>query len=254
MNEFYVYEIIDPRNNLPFYVGKGSKNRDTWHIEQIKKGYSTGNKYKDRIIKKLIDLGYEPKINRVYVTESESDAYNKEAELIRKYGRRNIDENGILTNVCKDNRPPLQKHSDEQREKFRQRMIGNTINTGRVQSKDERKKRSISLKETYASGRRRVTESTRKIISETHRGKHVDENTRRILSEKAKIAHKWRLGKTNEEIYGKEKAKSIAEKKKQHLPPNRKEITIDGITYESIKQASLDLGISEYKAKKRAQK
>ena len=33
---FYVYMLIDPRNNKPFYVGKGKGNRVFQHVEDAK--------------------------------------------------------------------------------------------------------------------------------------------------------------------------------------------------------------------------
>jgi hypothetical protein len=35
---FYVYDLIDPRNNRTFYVGKGSGDRVSEHVRDAKKG------------------------------------------------------------------------------------------------------------------------------------------------------------------------------------------------------------------------
>jgi hypothetical protein len=32
---FYVYELRDPANNLPFYVGKGTRVRMTQHVRDV---------------------------------------------------------------------------------------------------------------------------------------------------------------------------------------------------------------------------
>jgi hypothetical protein len=36
--KWYVYELIDPRTNRPFYVGKGSGNRIDHHEKEADKG------------------------------------------------------------------------------------------------------------------------------------------------------------------------------------------------------------------------
>jgi hypothetical protein len=33
---YYVYELIDPRNNLPFYTGKGKEERMYLHVKKVK--------------------------------------------------------------------------------------------------------------------------------------------------------------------------------------------------------------------------
>lgn len=65
-----------------------------------------------------------------------------------------------------------------------------------------------------------------------------------------KINKAWRIGKTNEEIFGIEKAKEIREKKSKLKPPNCKTTTINGVIYQSIKEAATKLNTTEYKAKK----
>lgn len=39
--EFYVYELRDPRNGLPFYVGKGKGDRINAHEREARKGVSS---------------------------------------------------------------------------------------------------------------------------------------------------------------------------------------------------------------------
>lgn len=104
---YYVYELIDPRNNMPFYVGKGSGRRAVTHLWPVPE---TRNEYKENKIAAIRNHGLEPIIK--YVAENIVDeglAYKIEEDLIKQYGRKGYDENGILTNICKDARPPNHK-------------------------------------------------------------------------------------------------------------------------------------------------
>jgi hypothetical protein len=38
MSRFFVYDLIDPRNDEVFYVGKGTKNRPYEHAKYAKAG------------------------------------------------------------------------------------------------------------------------------------------------------------------------------------------------------------------------
>jgi len=102
---YYIYQYIDPRTSLPFYIGKGKDTRkyDHIHNEQSKRENST----KAQVIKEILDAGLFPVIkeiesNIVY----ESDAYAREDHYILHYGRKGIEENGILTNKTLYGRPP----------------------------------------------------------------------------------------------------------------------------------------------------
>lgn len=107
---YYVYALIDPRSNLPFYVGKGKKenNRHQDHFKESKKNNSNSHKvYKINYLKSL-NLDIPVKILEDNILD-ENIAYQLETFYIKKYGRKNIDKNGILTNICLDNKPPSWK-------------------------------------------------------------------------------------------------------------------------------------------------
>jgi hypothetical protein len=105
---YYVYCYIDPINEQPFYVGKGSKNRAYAHINiSIEK-----NKNKTRFQNKLQKMqkqGVDPKI--IFLAQNiqdEQTAYEIEESFIKKYGRKGYD-GGILLNICEGSRPPNHK-------------------------------------------------------------------------------------------------------------------------------------------------
>ena len=64
------------------------------------------NPHKSRKIAYIRKVGFEPAIMYWQTSMAEQDAYDLERELIKRFGRKNIDQDGILTNICLDNRPP----------------------------------------------------------------------------------------------------------------------------------------------------
>lgn len=269
---FYVYELIDPRNGMVFYVGKGSGKRAFHHVKTVRKGKSSDNPHKDRKIAQILESGNEVEINFLYENiEDEEIAYRLEEDRQNELGIES------LTNICLGARPPRVSWSDERKELGRIAMTGNTINLGRIQSDEEKNARSKGMKRAYAEGRKTITDKERAIISATHKGKQVTDETRAKISESRK-------GKSLSELWGEEKAnaakkvfrengkkiaeygKSLAGKKyddymnsdkvkkikeaqsnwAKYCHPNRREIIIEGVTYCSISEAHRATGISKY--------
>lgn len=88
----FTYVYYDPDSNLPFYVGKGKDKRDISHLK------CTHNKRLSRKIEQLKNDGKIPSIIRVVENVSNEVAIKTEIELIRKWGRLGLDENGVLMN------------------------------------------------------------------------------------------------------------------------------------------------------------
>jgi hypothetical protein len=119
-NDYYVYFIVDPEKNQVFYVGKGRKNRAYSHL----KGIKSSKRVQDKI-KSIRSNGAEPIIIFHQKDLTEDIAYNLEKEMISYYGRKGIDDNGILMNICEDNRPPVRRfQSKSTREKISKNMKG----------------------------------------------------------------------------------------------------------------------------------
>ena len=105
MNEYYVYALMDPRNNEIFYIGKGKNNRYLDHIKDIKeleKEHSLQKKginpNKTRKIKEIVELGYELKYKFIAENLTENEAFVLEEVLIERFGREVL-KNGKLLNL-----------------------------------------------------------------------------------------------------------------------------------------------------------
>ena len=90
MKTYYVYHLLDPRDGLVFYVGKGKGNRMYHHAQEAKRGVVHP---KCDMIREIWDAGLE--ISYVVVQEfaDEEEAYAFEIEEIKRIGR------GALTNL-----------------------------------------------------------------------------------------------------------------------------------------------------------
>lgn len=135
MNDFYVYILRDPRkDNEPFYIGKGRGNRHRHHFTKCK--VKEENRHKKIRIKSIEDAGFSVVVEKYREHLSAEEAYDLEAELILKWGRKSYDPNGILTNVCIDRRPP--DHTGILRTEETKRKIGDALR-GKPKSEEHRK-------------------------------------------------------------------------------------------------------------------
>jgi hypothetical protein len=141
-NDYYVYFLVDPEKNQVFYVGKGRKNRAYSHL----KGVKSSKRVQDKI-KSIRLRGLEPSITFHQVNLTEKLAYEIEKEMILHYGRKGIDENGVLMNICEDNRPPVRRFQTQStRDKISKNMKGK--NKGKIPwNKGKPHKRGAQTKE-----------------------------------------------------------------------------------------------------------
>ena len=174
--KYYVYAYLDPRKKgefsygdykfeyEPFYIGKGCQERCLDHL-QPNRLQTEKNTYKGRKIKKLINEGYTPIIQKISCNIFEVDAFELEAKLIKVIGRKNL-KLGPLTNLTNGGEgfSGLIK-TEEHRERLRQ------SNLGRKASEETKQKISQSLigKRGRNTGNKH-SEETKKQISETKKG------------------------------------------------------------------------------------
>lgn len=147
---YYIYALLDNRTNLPFYIGKG-KIENQRHLDHFKETLeTTDNRHKFYKIQYLKEQGYQIPIS-ILQTDilDEEVAYDIEAHYIKQYGRENIDEGGILTNICIDKRPPSHKGKKQSRTHLEKR-VGSykktiTENGKKPMSDDAKKKIGLSV-------------------------------------------------------------------------------------------------------------
>lgn len=176
---YYVYHLVNPETDVPFYAGKGHGNRCKQHLTD-KMEYSR-NKRLTGHITNLRKRGLEPKIVKIKENMREIDAYNLEEEEILKYGRIGFDEGGVLLNFYIANKPVRKcgehnhfygkTHNEETK-----RKIGDA-NRGRKHTEETKQKMSEQRKGVPKS------EEHRRKMSENAKGRPVKEETRQKLRE-----------------------------------------------------------------------
>ena len=80
--EYYVYILVEPVNNLPFYVGKGKGRRAEVHISK------SHNRKNNEYINTLSEVGLAPQIKYIRNLD-EKTSYEYEEFLISYFGRKN---------------------------------------------------------------------------------------------------------------------------------------------------------------------
>jgi hypothetical protein len=88
---FYVYQLVDPRTDLPFYVGKGQRGRAWHHQRAVECGKLAGNARKVAKISDILKAGESVRVVIVAEYHLESDALDHEYRL--------VDADPTLTNV-----------------------------------------------------------------------------------------------------------------------------------------------------------
>ncbi len=84
---YYVYKLIDPRTNSPFYVGKGIRNRIDQHEVEARSGRVSR---KCDLIRDIESEGLSVVKRKVSFFASEVDAYLAEYDLIKSIGLANL--------------------------------------------------------------------------------------------------------------------------------------------------------------------
>lgn len=175
-NSHYIYGLFDKTTNLPFYIGiSGIVNHNEKDVAlKYKRAYfhlqyPTYDNF--RTSQKILELSKNNSIEVKILKENmtKEDAFKLEEKLVRKFGRKDIDKDGILLNIAPGgqnfSRENLiigirlsQKHKQESRkritaynkskEKREKTKLSNHLHP-RVSSKESREKLSKSQSATW---------------------------------------------------------------------------------------------------------
>jgi hypothetical protein len=192
MNTAYVYTLTDPRNGMPFYVGKGHEKRCEFHLDEAK--YYTNRKSKKlNKIRKLMSLGMQPIITKVEENVSDAQAIDFECLLIAEM--RDI---GIpLTNMT-DGGDGAQgyKHTEEHKQMMRELFVGRifTEEHRQAMSKPKSEEGRANIAKARLTTTYRPSEETKRKTSEALLGRPSPMKGRKQSEEaKAKMSA-WRKG------------------------------------------------------------
>lgn len=98
---FYVYLLCRP-DGRPFYIGKGVNRRALAHEAEARRNHPIGetNPFKCNVIRKILREGGQVlyRIDTIYELTNQQGCLEREAVLIKKYGR--LHEGGPLTNLA----------------------------------------------------------------------------------------------------------------------------------------------------------
>jgi hypothetical protein len=87
MSKFYVYQLVDPRSDEVFYVGKGCGRRSNDHERDARRGVESD---KCERIRDILAAGHKVAIVVVSRHADEQSAYAAERALIEKIGLENL--------------------------------------------------------------------------------------------------------------------------------------------------------------------
>lgn len=184
---YYIYALLDPRNNLPFYIGKGKNGRKNDHLSRK----LHANKYKQHVIEQIRNDGIEPIISVLFENILDEDyAYELETLEIAKYGRR-IDGSGILTNLTAGGRGTKRTIRTVEHRKKLGWSKGKTLPESQklaISNSMKNRKVSDSAKENIRKSRigKRLSQKSIEKISSSLTGKRQSEETKRKRSETLK--------------------------------------------------------------------
>jgi hypothetical protein len=181
---WYVYILHDPRNNTPFYVGKGSKRR-------LKVTMKSGNPLKNKFLKEIKLAGMSPVIEVDSEHEFEDSALLREKTLIEQYGRI-IKGTGTLTNYADGGEHGNTGYIHTEKTK----QLWSAQRKGVIQAENHVEARRVQL-----VGKQRSVESKRKYTLASIRRTNVDLKVK-IIEELEQVSYTHGLYVTLSKKFG----------------------------------------------------
>ena len=121
---YLVYAHVDPRNGLPFYIGKGNERRSSYILRT--------NQFHRNIVSQIKQTGLKPVIEILHKCGSEQEAFEKEILEISFYGRRDLGTGCLVNFTNGGDGSSGARHSEEFKSNLSARMKGNKFSRGRV--------------------------------------------------------------------------------------------------------------------------
>lgn len=209
----------------------------------LKDGFEINNNpHKCNKIRSIRRDGFEVKVFKVCETDSENEAYDVEASFIAKFG---YGENGVLTNLVADSRPPSRKGATISEE---QRAAVSKANKGKNKGKSYKEMYgdladSVKAKIGQASRERapNITQATKDKISKANSRSYIEiYGSEEEAKRQALIRSQARSGKkrTLEQRALMHKNSGVRDKPAW----NRTPVTLNGIEYPSMTVAAKAFG------------
>lgn len=174
---YFVYALVDPRNQKIFYIGKGKNKRPFDHLSEAISGVDT---FKCRRIRKIIEAGFEC-YDVIYLHKdlTEEEAFELEKQEIAKYLP-----SGYLTNISLGGAGGDNISNNPNRDKIIEKI--RQSQKERYSILENRLKQAHFGEENGMYGKTH-TEETRKKISEKLTGVTFED---RYSGEELELAHK----------------------------------------------------------------
>jgi len=207
-NFYYVYAYLR-ENGTPYYIGKGQR----WRMNQ-----------------KHNNVGMPPRDRRVKLKENltEEEAHQYEIELIEKYGRKGIDEGGILRNTSIGGEGFTKWKTFEERKKAKSESDKRYREDPRRIDKLRQQK-----KEYYKKNREEFCRKNREYRGTTEGKAKKAEMDKRYREEVIKKdPEKLEAKRKRSRDYAERKRRKNGAPKKDELAPPFKVVSPDGIVYE----------------------
>lgn len=233
---YYIYELIDPRTEKPFYVGWTSRTSDLRFSEHLRETRSkTVNLEKVKILKEILNENLKPITKIVFQSVDKEESIKEEIRLIDYYGR--IRDGGILTNISKGGEhhivsDKVKKHLSEIRKnktyeeilgkdkaldlkKRISKSVSGELNPmyGKKHTLEARKKMSEKLK---GKSTHPVSEYQKERIRESNKSRVWTEEMRKKVSESQKKRFKERPESFKQHDWKPESRKKQSEARKRN--------------------------------------
>ena len=242
---YYVYELIDPRTNITFYIGKGKNNRMYVHENYVKKGkLPNGNKKLFEKIKEIKDLGLNIVYDKILETDDEGLAYKYENQIINEIGIENlcnVVDDKLLIGMC-DNTKNSNWYYNQETNEYRLFKFDNEIPNGfikgspRTKTAMEKWWSNLSYEELNEY-KIKMSNSLKK--SEKHKLKVSSEEYKKNLSKALKNSESFNN-------YNKNRTKRVKYKESQKSKNRRKSSILVDIHNNVIKEFKSLSDVCEY--------